>query len=159
MSAFRPLAVLRALHDAGVRFVVVGGVAARVHGSPLPTDDTDVCHDPSPDNVARLPAALAALDARPRGGHPAPGVAALRSADRLPFDTAFGPLDLIARPPGTAGYAELDAGAETVVLDGCTVRVAAVDDLLRMARAAGDPRRRAAGEVLIALRDEITERS
>lgn len=158
---FRPAArhaALRALHDAGVRFVLAGGLAARVHGSPTVPNALDVCYDRDPGNLERLAAALTAMHARPRGA--AEDVLdALREGDSIMFDTGFGAVDVRATPPGTSGYADLMAGADPMDLGGFVVHVAALDDLIRVERAAARPTDRGEVEVLVALRDEITERS
>ena len=54
--AFDPLAVLRALEAAGVEFVLIGGVAARLHGSPTLTRDVDICHSRERSNLDKLAA-------------------------------------------------------------------------------------------------------
>jgi hypothetical protein len=59
--------MLRALTDAEVRFVVVGGLAATAHGSRRVTDDLDICYDTNKGNVARLAALLLDWNAYPRG--------------------------------------------------------------------------------------------
>lgn len=51
-------ALLRTLHDAGVRFLIVGGAAATAHGSARLTQDLDVVYDRSLDNLERLVRAL-----------------------------------------------------------------------------------------------------
>lgn len=55
--------LLLALLDAHARFLVVGAHALSVHGVPRATQDLDVWLDPSPDNAARVWAALAAFGA------------------------------------------------------------------------------------------------
>src|SRR4051812_4213636 len=65
--AFDPLAALRALHDAGVEFVLIGGVAARLHGSPSLTRDVDICYARDPANLERLAGVLRDVHARLRG--------------------------------------------------------------------------------------------
>ena len=56
--------ILAVLRRHGVRFVLVGGIAAVVEGAPLTTFDIDVVHERSAANVRRLVAALAELGAR-----------------------------------------------------------------------------------------------
>ena len=57
------------------------------------------------------------------------------------------------------GFAELNANAEDAkVDDGLIVRIASLEDLIRMKRAAGRPKDRIELEVLGALRDEIDRR-
>jgi hypothetical protein len=53
------IGLLRVLSGAGVRYIVVGGVAAGVHGALRPTLDLDVVYARDPENVAQLAAALA----------------------------------------------------------------------------------------------------
>jgi hypothetical protein len=59
--------LLRRLADARVEFIVVGGAAAVLHGAPITTEDLDIVHRRSPENVSRLRALLDELDARVRG--------------------------------------------------------------------------------------------
>ena len=65
--AFDPIAALRVLQRHDVRFVIIGGVAARLWGSPTMTNDVDICYDRARSNLERLAAALQELDARLRG--------------------------------------------------------------------------------------------
>ena len=58
--------LLRRLADAGVEFIVVGGAAAVLHGAPITTEDLDIVHRRSPENVSRLKSLLDELDARVR---------------------------------------------------------------------------------------------
>lgn len=158
---FQPLTVLRALTEAGVRFVLIGGLAGHEHGSTTVTNDVDVCYDRSPDNLDRLAAALGAMHARLRGlDEDVPFVLdarTLRSGDSFTFETDFGAVDILATPSGTSGYDDLVAGAVLVDYGGVAVPVVAIDDLIRMKRAAGRPKDRVEVEVLLALRDEMRE--
>jgi hypothetical protein len=62
--------LLRALSAAGVEFIVIGGVAAKAHGSPRLTVDLDVVYSRSADNLRRLTSALAPLEPYLRGAPP-----------------------------------------------------------------------------------------
>lgn len=53
-GAFDPERMLAVLDTHQVRFVVVGGFAAWVHGAPIVTADLDIIFDPAPDNIRRL---------------------------------------------------------------------------------------------------------
>jgi hypothetical protein len=160
MKAFDPLGALARLSEHGVHFVLIGGLAARLRGSPTVTDDLDVCHSKAGDNLERLAVALASM-------HPvlrdADDVTVdiderfLAAADSFTFSTDFGPLDLLAVPAGTQGYEQLAAGAEIVDLDGLEIKVASLDDLMAMKRTAGRPQDLIELEVLGALRDEIEQ--
>ena len=157
--SFEPLRALRALAKAKVRFVLIGGVAARVHGSPSLTRDVDVCYARDADNVERLAKVLQALHARLRGvDDDVPllldGRTLLAGAN-FTFTTDAGDLDVLAVPAGVDGYDELAANAERVDLDGVTVLVASLGDLVRMKRASGRAKDRAELEILAALTDEL----
>jgi predicted nucleotidyltransferase len=64
----------------------------------------------------------------------------LRRAELLTLETDSGSLDLLAAPPGAPTYAALKANAEEIEIDSRTVRVASIEDLVAMKRAAGRPR-------------------
>ena len=159
MTDFDPLRALRTLVDHGVRFVVIGGYAAAIRGSPMMTGDVDVCHARDLDNLERLAAALTELAATLRGAPPDVAfpldAKTLESGDQFTFSTRVGALDCLGTPAGTEGFADLDRHATSEDLDGLVVRVASVDDLIRMKRAAGRPQDRIAIEWLTALRDEL----
>jgi hypothetical protein len=75
--------------------------------------------------------------------------------DHFIFSTDLGDLDCLGTPAGTQGYADLLRDAVDVEIAGVTVKVAALDDLMRMKRAAGRPKDLVELEILGALRDEI----
>ena len=64
--SFDPIRILRQLHADGVEYVLIGGIAGRVHGSPTVTNDLNICYRRTRENCARLVATLHALDARLR---------------------------------------------------------------------------------------------
>lgn len=157
---FDPVHILRRLQAHRVRFVLVGGLAAKAHGSPTLTVDIDICYARDPDNLESLAAALGELGAKLRGApsdlpfHP--DRPTLERGDTFTFTTEHGDLDILATPSGTAGYDDLAANAEEALLgEALVVRVACLDDLIRMKRAAGRPKDRVELEILGALRDEI----
>jgi hypothetical protein len=147
-------------HD--VRFVVIGGVGARLHGSPTVTNDTDICYERSPENLEKLAAALRDLGATLRGVEDdVPfllDAKTLAAGDHCTFTTLAGGLDCLGTPAGVGGFDELVDGAVPFDVDGLTVLVASIDDLIRMKRAAGRPQDLMAVEWLSAVRDEIDTR-
>ena len=157
-SPFDPLATLRALRSAGVEFVLIGGVAARLHGSPSLTRDVDVCYSRDGANLERLAGVLSSVHARLRGvDDDVPfllDARTLLAGANFTFSTDLGDLDLLASPAGVAGYDALARSAELVDLGDVAVLVATLDDLIRMKTAAGRAKDRAEVEILAALRDE-----
>lgn len=82
----------------------------------------------------------------------------LRNGDSFTFATSLGDLDILGTPAGTQGFADLITCADRYEIDGLAVRVASLDDLMRMKRAAGRPKDLLALEELGALRDELDRR-
>jgi hypothetical protein len=158
-TSFDPLRTIRMLDRHGVRFIVIGGLGGRLHGSPTVTNDIDVCYERSPGNLERLAAALQDLGAKLRGvDEEVPfllDAATLAAGDHFTFRTRAGDLDVLGSPSGVSGFDELARDAVAFDLDGLTVLVASIDDLIRMKRAAGRAKDLIEVEVLAALRDEI----
>lgn len=161
-APFDPLRLFRELNDVGVRYVVIGAFAGRLLGSPTMTRDLDICHASDAENIERLVTLLRRLNARLRGtDRPVPfrvDVRSLRAVQSLTLTTDAGDLDLLAVPAGTQGFDDLVRTAAPTDLDGLTVLVASIDDLIRMKRAAGRPKDVIELEVLGALRDELDQR-
>jgi hypothetical protein len=160
-EAFDPLEALRVLTTHGVRFVLVGGFAAVIRGSPVITGDLDICYARDDDNLNNLAGALRELGTSLRGAPPdVPfllDARTLRNGDHFTFSTRAGPLDCLGTPAGTAGFADLDADATDEDLSGLNVRVASLDDLIRMKRAAGRPKDLIALEWLGNIREELEQ--
>jgi hypothetical protein len=156
--------IFAALERGGVRYVVIGGLAGILHGSPLLTFDADICPDRTPDNLARLAAVLRDLGARIRtsdspGGLPfACDAAFLAQVELLNLVTDFGDLDLSFQPSGTGGYGDLVGRAEAMEVGGFPVRVAALEDVIRSKEAAARPKDQRALPVLRQLLDETRRR-
>jgi hypothetical protein len=149
--------VLRVLQEHDVRYVLIGGLAANALGSATATYDLDICYARDADNLERLARALRAMNARLRGlDEDVPfllDARTLRNGDSFTFNTDLGAVDVLATPSGTSGYEDLVAGAEVLDLGGFPVSVVALDDLIRMKRAAGRVKDRIEVENLLALRD------
>lgn len=159
LKPFDPERLLRVLTRHEVRFVLIGGWAGRLQGSPSVTVDLDICYDRRPDNLDALAAALAELDVRLRGAPE--GVTfhvdarALGAGDMFTLSTQAGDLDLLGNPAGVGGYDDLVAHAHDFELDDLRVRVCSIDDLIRMKRAAGRPKDMVEIRILMALKEEV----
>jgi hypothetical protein len=156
---YRPDQVVRLLGRHGVRYVLIGGLAAVTQGASLVTQDVDLCHAVDVENLARLAAALDEVNARLRGADPdlpfRPDSRTLRKGDSFTFTTDIGPVDILATPAGTRGYDDLASTADVFQLFGQRVLVATVEDLIRMKRASGRTKDLLAIEELGVLRDEL----
>lgn len=147
--AFRPDVVLAALREHDVRFVLIGGFAAIVHGSPTLTLDVDVVPEPGTDNMARLSAALTDLGARIRvegideGLSFSHGATSLQQMNVLNLVTIGGSLDITLTPAGVADFTSWDAGATDAVVLDVPVRLAALADVIASKEAADRDKDRA----------------
>jgi predicted nucleotidyltransferase len=138
---FDPRGLLRRLTEGGVDYVVIGGVALIAQGHIRTTRDLDIAFADDAPNLEALGRVLTDLDARLRGvDDEIPFTADARTLagiQLLTLETSLGWLDVHKVIPGVARYDELRRRAVPVSFDGVPVRVASVDDLLRMKRAAG----------------------
>ncbi|MEI7992968.1 MAG: hypothetical protein WCH93_11145 [Actinomycetota bacterium] len=162
---FDPFAMFRMLNEEGVDYVVLGGFAAILRGSPVTTRDLDVIPDRASANLDRLGRALTRMNARIRiEGDSVPakidGPFLANMPHMLNLVTDFGDLDLTFTPAGSAGgYAGWQSHATNeVVADGLTVRVASLDDIIDSKRAANRPKDQMALPYLESLRDELRRR-
>lgn len=127
--------LLRALARHGVEFVIVGGVAAQLHGWRSPTLDLDIAVSIDDGNVQRLNHALDAV------GADTGQIGAFGTA----FQTRFGRLEIVRRAHGVGQYADwLERASAHELEPGITVVVADRDDILRSKEAAGRDKDRAA---------------
>lgn len=137
-------ALLVALDEAKVQFIVVGGVAAVAHGSPRFTQDVDVVYSRTDDNLDRLVEALRPITPYLRGapaGLPFEWSAStLRRGLNFTLTTSAGSLDLLGEIVGGGGFDDLIGEATYMRVFGHDVRVLNLEALIRTKRAAGRPK-------------------
>lgn len=145
-AEFRPRGLLERLTSRGVDFVVVGGIAATLHGSERNTFDLDICPAQDPVNLEALGSVLLELDAKLRGIEEdvpfVPDGRALAGIELLTLSTTLGPLDILVRPFGSPPYATLRRRATRMDMGGTAVLVASIDDLIAMKGKADRPKDR-----------------
>jgi hypothetical protein len=152
-----------ALADAGVDFVVIGGIAAQVHGSARLTFELDVMYERSDENLTRLTRVLVQLGATLRGPpqdvHFLLDERSIKFGGNFTFTTAaHGPLDILANPAGARPYERVRADAVVQEVQCRPILFATRDHLIAMKRAAA--RETGLGDLreLKALVDEIRRR-
>jgi hypothetical protein len=140
---YQPSAVLRALVDGGVDFVIVGGVAVILQAMPRFTKDLDICYATTEANLDALGRVLVGLAARLRGIPEevpfAPDARTLRQTQILRLTTPAGDVDLLVKPDGAPKYEVLRDRADVMTLAEREVYVASIEDMLAMKRAAARP--------------------
>jgi hypothetical protein len=140
LTEFNLRALLEALHDHDVRFVVIGGVAVGAHGFVRGTEDLDLVPDPDHVNLQRLTIALAELDSTlpTVGGRPfdpATDAGVIRRGGNVTAATRFGALDVVQRARGVPSYAQLADDAVESELLGIPVRICSLARLREMKQA------------------------
>ena len=151
-------ALIRRLGSADVRFVLIGGFAGTVLGSPRTTVDLDIVYARDEDNLARLVGALESLSPRLRGapdGLPfVLDVATLVRGMNFTLTTDLGDLDLLGDVVGGGTYEELLPHTRRLTVFDTEMSVVTLSQLIRLKRAAGRPRDLAALAELEAMLEE-----
>ena len=154
-------ALFRALAEYRVEYIVVGGFAVQAHGFRRGTVDLDIVARPDHANLSRLGEALVSI-----GSHVFRAAAPvsvgdphlLGRASLVPLMTDHGRLDIhnVASTAGpSADYDALRDRALVIELDGVTLAVVGLDDLIRMKRAAGREQDLADIRALAALDEDL----
>ena len=164
-SDFDPERMLAALARQEVRFVLIGGMAAILHGDVGVTVDIDIVPGRSSANLERLALALRDLGARIRTEAEPDGLAfdcsarffANLSPDSIVnMTTESGDLDVTFQPSGTQGFSDLRRDAvEIEAADGLHILVASLEDVIRSKEAAGREKDRLALPRLRRLLDRV----
>lgn len=136
--------LIRRLRGADVWFVLVGGFAATVLGSPRITVDLDIVYARDADNLARLAGALEPLSPYLRG---APAglpfrldASTLARGLNFTLTTAMGDLDLLGEVVGGGTYEQLLRHSSRIRVFDTDIDVVTLPQLIRLKRAAGRPK-------------------
>jgi predicted nucleotidyltransferase len=154
--------LLKLLNEAGVEFIVIGGVAAVGHGSAMFTKDVDVVYRRTDENIARLVKALAAHDPYPRGApRGLPFVWDARTIQlglNFTLVTDLGDIDLLGEIAGGGSYDQLLEHSEEKPVFSQDCRCLKLEKLIEVKRAAGRPKDYQAIAELEALKEERDQR-
>jgi hypothetical protein len=168
MRRLEPELLLDALAAHKVEFLVVGGFAVAAHGHPRATKDIDICPEPSDENLGRLAAVLAELEAQPIGLDDfegefdiEPDLDGLKLGGNWVLDTKHGRLDVMQHLKGLGddggGWDEMRPHAVTRTFLGHEVLFCSYEDLLKMKTAAGRDQDLVDVRTLKAQRRDLTE--
>ena len=155
-------ALLESLYRKEVAFVIIGGVAATLHGSARVTFDLDIVYERAPENLARLVSALTPFEPYLRG---APAglpfrfdVETLKRGLNFTLTTSDGPIDLLGDLSGVGTYAAARERSDQAEMFGGTYYYLDLEALIVSKRAAGRPKDFEAIAELEAIRDERQSR-
>lgn len=136
--------LLRALAEGRVRFIIIGGVAATVHGSARHTRDIDVVYARDDENVCRLVAALAPhapyLRGAPAGLPFRWDASTVRAGLNFTLTTSAGDIDVLGEVVGGGAYEDLLRETEEIEAFGVRALCVTLPKLIALKRAAGRPR-------------------
>jgi hypothetical protein len=164
-ARFDPETILVALEREGVKYVVIGGLAAILQGAPTLTQDLDICPARDPDNLERLARALRSVSAKIRTADTPDGLpfacdaAFFRNVELVNLVTPHGEVDVAFIPSGTRGYDDLVLRARPLEIAGnLAPPIAALEDVIRSKEAANRPKDVAVLPILRTLLAEIRKR-
>ena len=136
--------LIQRLAAADVRYVLIGGFAGTVLGSPRITVDLDIVYARDAGNLARLARALEPLSPYLRGAPPGLpfrlDVATLERGLNFTLTTSMGDLDLLGEVAGGGTCEQLARQSNTVRVFDTDVSVVSLPQLIRLKRAAGRPK-------------------
>lgn len=142
--------ILEVLNHHEVEYIVVGGVAAVIHGAPITTFDLDVLVRVGAGNAARLLEALSALDARYRE-HQAPVKPTkqdILSGGHMLLMTRAGPLDVLGFIGAGQRFEDLDTASSEITMTAGSLRVLDLEELIRQKKILDRPKDRAVADIL-----------
>jgi len=138
-------AILEGLIEAGVDFILVGGLAAVVQGAPVTTMDVDIVHNQSSENIAKLLSFLKSIDAfhrRPDDKVIEPKEGDISGMGHALFTTQLGPLDILAVIEEGRAYGDLLEHTVEIEFRNHTIRVLDLKMLIQLKRNSTDPKDR-----------------
>jgi len=142
-----------------VDFIVVGGLAAIVHGSSRLTQDVDVVYSRTPDNLQRIVDALRPHEPYLRGAPPGLpflwDARTLKNGLNFTLRTKLGDIDLLGEIVGGGRYENLLPHSREMPMFGIRAKVLGLDKLIEVKRAAGRPKDFEAIAELEAIREEL----
>jgi len=145
--------ILEVLNKHKVEYIVVGGVAAVIHGAPMTTFDLDTLVKVESANAGRLANALSELDAhfREHQNRLSPTIQDILAGGHLLLMTRAGPLDVLGFIGNNQRYDDLvDASSEIQTSEG-PLQLLNLEELIEQKKQMGRPKDRAAVELLEAV--------
>ncbi len=137
----KPIEALQALAKENIKFVLIGGMAIRSHGSSYLTQDLDICFSRNGENLQNLVKALAPFKPRPRNFPDELSfvwdVATLNQGTNFTFTTEIGDIDLLAEVSGIGIFEDVLAESVTMNLYGYEINVLSIEGLIKAKSAAG----------------------
>lgn len=136
--------IFNLLTDYNIKFVLVDGGAAIVHGSARATYDVDIVYSRESDNLTKIEKAFSTINPYLRGAPPGLpfkfDISTLQTGLNFTLATDIGDIDLFGEIAGVGGYHELLPYSQQVEVFGNKCFVLGLEKLIQVKRAAGRPR-------------------
>ena len=136
-------ALLKGLNEAGIEFILVGGLAAVAQGVPVTTFDVDIVHRRTDKNVKKLLRFLKSIDAYQRRSDDKviePNEKDLKGKGHVLLTTRFGPLDVLAAIEEGRGFDGLLADTVEIEFQGHIIHVLSLETIVALKRGSKDPK-------------------
>ncbi len=130
------------LNKAGIKYILVGGMAAIAQGSPVLTFDLDIVHEKSAANIQKIKDLLVSLDAyqrRPDNLKLKPDFDALKGTGHMLLSTKYGPMDILGSIEKDLGYEELIKNIVKIEFHGHKIHVLDLETLVELKRDSARP--------------------
>ena len=153
-------ALLKGLNEAGVEFIIVGGMAAVVQGAPITTFDLDIVHRQTDENIKKLIKFLKSIDAylrRPDDKLIRPDERDFYSEGHVLLTTCIGPLDVLAVIEKNLGFDDLLPNSVKIQFQGHKVYVLNLETIVALKRESKDPKDQYRLPILEETLHQITE--
>jgi hypothetical protein len=128
--------ILTTLSKDNIEYILVGGMAAVLHGAPVTTQDIDIVHQRTSENVARLLAFLKKTNARYRGQPEGrilfPTEEVLLASGHNNLATDLGPIDILCELAPGQGYEQLLPHTVTMENEDTVIKVVTLEKLIEI---------------------------
>ncbi len=134
--------LIEKLEEAGIKYILIGGMAAIAHGAPLFSFDLDIIHERSLENIKKLKDMLISIEAyqrRPDNLMIAPDFNALKGSGHQLLSTKFGPMDILGAVEKGLGFEDLVKNVVEIEFHGFKVHVLDLKTLIELKRHSNRP--------------------
>lgn len=155
--------VVTELHQRGIDFIIIGGIAAGIHGSTYTTEDFDVCYSRTEENLKKLSDWLQIHHARLRGA-PAdlpftPDVLTLRSGLNFTLETDLGDIDFFGEIQSVGYYSDVLQRSVIIEVYDIPCRIINLETLIAVKRKTGRSKDIAVAIELEAIKELLEKKS
>lgn len=159
MVEFEP--AIKALTEANVEFVIIGGVAISVHSSGYVTKDLNFCYLRTTENLKKIVSAFAQFRPRLRGfPDDLPFVwdeRTLQKGTNFTLKTTIGDMDMLGEVDGVGNFEAVKKESVLAKIYECEVSILTIEGLIKAKRAAGRTKDLLVLPELEALRELLSE--